>query len=122
MPAKGSGSGIHTHAKGYLRISRRGPWRNWLVHRKVMLEACQEFCYYPVDGNLPPGMTVEHLDHNRQHNCRENLMLLDKRIHDAISIAHAYNMASIQANRWDVPGGVPGGVPDDVPDWVAEDA
>lgn len=87
MPSKGSGKGTRVHAEGYIQIIRRGPWRGWLEHRKVMLEACREFCYYPVDGNLPEGLTVEHLDHVKIHNCRENLMLLDKRIHDAISIA-----------------------------------
>ena len=60
-----------------------------------MLEMCLEGCYYPLPldrhGNptLPEGFTVEHLDHHRQHNCYQNLMLLDKRIHDALSWAHA---------------------------------
>lgn len=56
-----------------------------MVHRKVMYEACLEMCYYPLNGNLPEGFTVEHCDHNRQHNCIENLLMLDKRIHDFIS-------------------------------------
>jgi hypothetical protein len=53
-----------------------------------MLTMCREQCYYDVREGLPKGMTVEHIDHNRQHNCPENLMLLDSRIHDYISSHH----------------------------------
>jgi hypothetical protein len=59
-----------------------------------MLEMCLEQCYYvlPMGKNglptLPEWATVEHLDHRKQHNCRQNLMMLDKRIHDAISLDH----------------------------------
>jgi len=37
----------------------------------------------------PDAFTVHHVDHNKQNNAPANLMLLDKRIHDAISSAHA---------------------------------
>jgi hypothetical protein len=87
---RGSGTGVCLHEKGYLQITRRGPWRNWLVHRKVMLEALQQSLYWKhhpsvLRNKIPNEMTVEHLDHRRRHNCIENLMLLDKRIHDFIS-------------------------------------
>lgn len=112
---KGSGTGVHVHIKGYLRITRRGPWRNWLVHRKVMLEMCLEMCYYPrEEGKLPEGFTVEHLDHDRMHNCPENLMLLDKRIHDYISSEHSRLVRAEVERR--IPAGdrADGGEPD----WV----
>jgi hypothetical protein len=102
MPTRGSGTGVHLHEKGYLRVGRRGPYRGWLVHRVVMLEMCQEFCYYELPENktkLPVGMTVEHLDHKRTHNCSQNLMLLDKRIHDKISGDYAVWIAGVQASR-----------------------
>ena len=85
MARKGSGPGSRIHAKGYVQITRRGPWYGWLEHRKVMLEACRRGCYYDVSAGLPEGFTVEHLDHNRRHNCLGNLLLLDKRIHDHLS-------------------------------------
>jgi hypothetical protein len=94
---KGSGKGVRVHAEGYVQIIHRGPWRGWLEHRKVMLEMCREMCYYPIeDGKLPAGFTVDHLDHRRQHNCPENLMLLDKRIHDALSLAHAQTVKELR--------------------------
>ena len=74
------------NGSGYIQVTRRGEWCWWLEHRKVMMEACREGGYYEVNGDLPAGLTVEHLDHNRQHNCLGNLILLDKRIHDVISI------------------------------------
>jgi hypothetical protein len=82
-----------------------------------MLEACREMCYYPVTYGLPPGLTVEHLDHDRVHNCMCNLMLLDKRIHDAISIRHRYVMRGLNGNTEDA---VASSVEE--PDWVTHDA
>jgi hypothetical protein len=56
----------------------------------VMMEACKEWCYYDVRLGLPECLTVEHQDHSRQHNCIENLILLDKRIHDVISAEYRW--------------------------------
>lgn len=70
------GLGYYVTEKGYLRYSA-GPKRGKYVHRAVMEGV--------IGGPIPEGMTVEHLDHDRQHNCRQNLMLLDKAIHDYIS-------------------------------------
>jgi hypothetical protein len=91
----GRGKGTCLSQHGYVRITRRGPFRDWYEHRKVMFEACQEFCYYSVDGDLPQGFTVDHLDHKRAHNCLGNLLMLDKRIHDSISGSHAATVASV---------------------------
>ena len=109
MPVRGSGKGTTVHAKGYIQIKRRGPWRGWLEHRKVMLKMCEEMCYYPrEEGKLPEGFTVDHLDHTRDHNCPENLMLLDKRIHDYISSAHAQTMREFRESV----------IAAGMPDWV----
>lgn len=88
---KGHGPGTRVRFDGYIQITRRGPWRWCLEHVKVMLEACQEMCYYDVTDGLPPGFTVEHLDHIKDHNCMCNLMLLDKRIHDVLSAQHRWH-------------------------------
>lgn len=77
--------GVHVSMKGYLRYSS-APHRHKYVHRVLMSEMCREFCFYELgDDGLPYGFTVEHIDHNRQHNCTGNLLLLEKVIHDAIS-------------------------------------
>jgi hypothetical protein len=68
--------GFTITAKGYARYTA-GKLRNKLVHRVVMEKI--------IGGPIPPGMTVEHLDHRRAHNCWQNLMLLDARIHNYIS-------------------------------------
>lgn len=115
---KGSGKGTRIHAEGYVQIIRRGPWRGWLEHRKVMYEACQEFCYYLLNGNLPEGMTVEHLDHKRSHNCIENLMLLDKRIHDAISLAYQWRLYRERRAKVEAEVRAEAETP---PDWVTSD-
>ncbi len=112
MPRRGSGKGVRVHAKGYLEIIRRGPWRGWLVHRKVMYEACLEFCYYHINRRLPEGFTVEHLDHDRQHNCIENLLLLNKRIHDHISWETWQSQARAREKQR---------LEESVPDWVTGD-
>ncbi len=118
-PPRGRGRGVGGHAKGYLQITHRGPWRNWLVHRKVMLEMCMEMCYYPLpmgkNGHptLPEGFTVEHCDHHRQHNCPENLMLLDKRIHDWISLEHSHTMLNAMKTVYEVE--------EETPEWVTNE-
>jgi len=37
---------------------------------------------------IAPGIQVHHIDYNRQHNCPQNLMLLDAVLHRALTIAH----------------------------------
>lgn len=77
--------GRHLNAKGYVRLST-GPLRGQYEHRAVMAGMAREFCYYPLEANgLPRGFQVEHVDHKRTHNCAENLLLLDARIHDHLS-------------------------------------
>lgn len=82
MPVRGAGTGTCITAKGYVRITRRGPDRNKLVHRMVMAAMCREWCYYPLglDG-VPEGMEVHHQDFGHAHNCRPNLVLLDPFLH-----------------------------------------
>jgi hypothetical protein len=73
-----------TVLNGYLRY-KSGPHRDKLVHRVVMQNLMGEFSYYGTE--IPPNFTVEHVDHNPQHNCPENLLLLQAEIHIAISWA-----------------------------------
>lgn len=85
--------GTCLNEKGYLRISS-GPHRNRYVHRQVLADLCAVWCYYPLNARtgLPDGMSVEHLDHRRTHNCISNLILLDLRIHNALSWRSWLNM------------------------------
>lgn len=124
MPIKGQGTGLVVTREGYVRIKRRGLYREWYEHRRVMYEACLVFCYYPTNGNLPlvpdpPGpFTVEHLDHRKGHNCLQNLLLLDKRIHDAISLEHANNVKELRGSVYDGGGYV---ADPEAPDWMRGD-
>ncbi|MDE2097834.1 MAG: HNH endonuclease [Patescibacteria group bacterium] len=81
-------TGRYLTAKGYFRISA-GPDRGKYEHRAVVEKI--------IGGPIPAGMTVEHMDHQRAHNCWQNLMLLDKRIHDAISWASWTRFAAREA-------------------------
>jgi hypothetical protein len=89
LPAKGSG--IHgsktRNEKGYVRLyikEHRGKYE----HRVVVAKMCAEQCFYPLEADgLPAGFTVEHQDHNRTHNCPENLILLQEIIHNHLSAA-----------------------------------
>ena len=77
-------------SKGYIRIYH-GPDRGQYEPRVVMRTLCAEFCYYthtdlwdPTSG-LPIGFHVEHIDHQKTHNCPENLLLLQDIIHNFCS-------------------------------------
>jgi hypothetical protein len=37
---------------------------------------------------IAPGVQVHHIDYNKQHNCPQNLMLLDGPLHRAVTTAH----------------------------------
>ena len=79
--------GVHTSDKGYRRISH-GDHRDKYEHRYVMeqlLLAPVGLMYYPCCGDIPGWATVHHQDHNRQHNCPGNLILVDRAIHSALS-------------------------------------
>ena len=82
--------GVCLNEKGYRRIMA-GSHRGKYEHRRVMEEMLEHpLCapyVFPERGVIPAGFTVEHLDHTRAHNCRENLMLLDERLHNAITQA-----------------------------------
>ncbi len=143
MPRPGTGPGVCVTAKGYLRITRRGPHRDKLVHRVVMAGLCRQFCYYPLNGGgLPEGMEVHHQDFDKTHNCPSNLLLLDPALHSEMDMA-------ARARKWgfryvngghpelcagppvlfscpacgrvrEVPSQAPR-LPADAPDWVRED-
>jgi len=89
------------NTKGYVRLKTREN-RYKYEHRVVMERLLQEpLCaeyVFPERGKIPEKMTVEHLDHVRTHNCHQNLMLLEKCIHDSISLAYrAYILANYEA-------------------------
>jgi hypothetical protein len=87
MPPRASGRhGPKTrNEKGYVRLYVK-PHRGKYEHRVVMAEMCVEFCFYELQSDgLPAGFTVEHQDHVRTHNCRENLVLLQEIIHNYLS-------------------------------------
>jgi hypothetical protein len=65
---------------------------------------------------LPTGLVVEHIDHDKAHNCMCNLMLLDKRIHDVLSAEHRHRrnrMLRAECAAYAADGGEP--------DWVTND-
>lgn len=109
--------GVTFNEKGYRRISH-GAYRNRYEHRRVIEEMLEHpLCasyVFPEPGQIPSGLTVEHIDHRRAHNCRSNLMLLDSRIHNAITAAgcryirehYVEYLAAVQGSE--------------VPDWVTE--
>lgn len=70
-------------AKGYVRL-KRGQYRDWYEHRAVMDAATREWSYY--GPGIPEGFHVHHIDYDRAHNCRGNLMLLDAAIHDRLKM------------------------------------
>lgn len=74
--------------KGYVRITA-GVHRHKLEHRVVI-----ETLPGPLALNRPlrEGEEVHHIDFKRDHNCPENLLLLDEAIHDYFSIRHAKHM------------------------------
>lgn len=77
--------GYYTSDKGYKRISAR-VGRNKYFHRdlieKLLLDPIGLIYYGGTMGIIPPGMTIHHWDHRKEHNCYCNLQLLDKAIHD----------------------------------------
>lgn len=98
---KSRGRGFTFNDKGYARITK-GKWRGRYLHRHVMALAAAEFCYYPLNpkSGLPDGFHVDHVDHRRRHNCLENLLLLDARIHDHLSWASWLD----RPERGEIPG------------------
>jgi len=89
--------GKHETIKGYIRIrtkENRGKFQHRLIIERMLVDPICLRYVFPEVGKIPVGMTVEHLDHRRAHNCSGNLMLLDKAIHDAISGMHRWYLAS----------------------------
>lgn len=81
---------------GYLRLGS-SPFRDTYQHRMVMAALVYEsHGIYDQTGDqwrrivsAPgadwAGFEVDHLDRNKRHNCPENLLLIDKRIHAKLS-------------------------------------
>lgn len=105
--------GVTVNEKGYRKITA-GAHRNKYEHRRVMEVMLSDpvgLIFLPAVSVIPAWATVHHIDHDRQHNCTHNLMLVDKCIHNAISGSRqAYIMAHYeewlalevaQAERWE---------------------
>jgi hypothetical protein len=76
----GSGRGWSPSTNGYLKITHRGPDRGKYLHRVVSQEALADA------GRRWPEVRweVHHQDFDKTHCCRENLVLLDKRLHSDV--------------------------------------
>jgi hypothetical protein len=94
--------------KGYVRLTR-GEFRMKYEHRAVAIRLAREFFYYgPVNGDLPPGWTVHHVDWNKQHNCPSNLILMAIDFHNAAGNLHHRRQERDERGRW-------------LPSWVMDD-
>lgn len=90
--------GRYLNDKGYVRIGTR-KHRGKYEHRYVMECMLRRpvGLVFPGDGKIPAGMHVHHNDHDRTHNCRSNLMLLQGCIHNALSRSYRKYLL----NHWD---------------------
>ena len=91
--------GSTTNEHGYRRITA-GPDRGQYEHRAIIKRLYRLF----PGGELSIKMEVEHSDHDRRHNCVGridlqtgqvlcigNLIVLDERIHHALSCGYLWN-------------------------------
>lgn len=83
--------GKHLTKKNYVRLGY-APYRNKYEHRVIiekLIKSQTGGLIWINQTEIPEHMTVHHNDHRRAHNCHENLMLLDKIIHDYLSSGDA---------------------------------
>lgn len=90
MARKGSGTGLRINKDGYLRIGRRGPYRDKLAHRAYVERQ--------IGRPLRSDEEVHHLCRNRQ--CWPptdfHLLLLDAALHEAFEAGAAPNLRAKQ--------------------------
>lgn len=95
-PRNGKWRGGKTFTKkGYIQFNH-GEHRNKYEHRVIIEKLIRSRTGGLVWINqiqIPENMTVHHNDHRRAHNCNDNLMLLEKAIHDYLSICDARRKA-----------------------------
>lgn len=72
-------SGAHLNGQGYIRISA-GPWRGEYLHRVIASLLWRQTHGVP----LPSNLQVHHIDGIRTHCCPENLLILDRHLHEAL--------------------------------------
>lgn len=101
-PARGPlGPGRQLTAGGHVRLTA-GPDRGQYEHRVVFRDALREWNMWGL-SNIPQtvlgtitfksgrkrkvttGWHIHHMDFNKQHNCRYNLLALDEAIHNAMT-------------------------------------
>jgi hypothetical protein len=117
MPRQGSGKGFTQTPRGYIRITRRGPYYLWYEHRAVMHKLMQDFSYYGKE--IPDGFHVHHVDGVAHHNCPENLMLMDRALHDGISCGSRYQCPYTGRYLTRAEAAMTYGT-NNIPDWVTE--
>ena len=88
--------GVSVNQKGYRRMWA-GAARGQYEHRMVMRELLRSpiGLVFTPGQDIPDDMTVHHVDFDKKHNCHGNLMLLEKVIHDAVSLWSADYKARI---------------------------
>ena len=74
---------------GYYRLVVRG--RTYLAHRAAWIIA---------KGLIPPGMQVDHIDHDRGNNRLENLRLVDERGNKMNSSLRRDNSSGVTGVTW----------------------
>lgn len=95
-------TGWTVNDKGYERYTS-GPHRWKYAHRVVvegLLKDPVSYMFRP-GQSIPGNMTVDHIDHNKRHNCHGNLMMLELVIHGHVSEWHRQAVARMEQARWD---------------------
>lgn len=101
---------FHTTSKGYQRY-HTGEHRDEYVHRVVIADLLG----YPI----PDNFHVHHIDFVRDHNCTQNLMLIQAAIHDLCNPAPRCPYTGRYMNRKEaIDLGYIRLSSEEVPDWV----
>lgn len=97
------GTGTRLRDKGYIQIvSRRSPYYMWREHRAVVDDLARMWNIYKgrdgrmfdegrslgledMQWNSGVEFVVHHMDFDKAHNCPQNLLVIDSRLHDGHS-------------------------------------
>jgi hypothetical protein len=105
--------------KGYGRLMTR-EGRGKYEHRYRVEQLLRDpigLVFLPATGEIPHGMHVHHLDGAKQHNCIPNLMLIQDRIHNALTMAYRTYIRDHmeEFNQWTAEKNA---ATEEPPDWV----
>lgn len=68
-------------SSGHWRVtSRKGEWRDWLVHRCIVTVLVRDWNFYGW-RDIPHGWVIHHMDFNPGHNCACNLLVMEHWFH-----------------------------------------